>query len=231
VKILALVPAYNEGARVANVVKGALTHLPVLVVDDGSTDETAEYAEAAGALLHRQGTNQGKGAALKAGFAYAIQNGYEAVVMLDADMQHDPEEIPQFVQRYAAQRPDLIIGVRKFAQMPTLRRFTNTLGEWMFTWALGTRARDNQSGYRLVGQRLMEVMLASRETNFEFEVEMILECVKHGFQMDWVPIRTIYGDEKSHIRPLRHVVHFFRIVFYTRSEMNRVRRAAKSAEK
>lgn len=214
-RILALIPAYNE-PRVADVVRGAQVHLPVLVVDDGSQDDTAARAEAAGATVLRQVPNQGKGKALRTGFRWALGQGYEAVITLDADNQHDPAEIPAFLAFYAARQPDLIIGERTFRQMPFPRNISNTIGRWLFSWALGQPVRDNQSGYRLISRRLMEATLDSREQGFEFEVEMIVTCVQHGYVLAGVPIRTIYGDQGSHIKPFRQTVHFFRVVWQTR---------------
>lgn len=217
--ILALVPAYNEGDRVRGVVTGAKAHLPVLVVDDGCTDDTAAHAEAAGAQVLRRQQNGGKGMALRDGFRAALDGGYEAVLTLDADGQHDPAEIPAFLQRFAAGGADLIIGSRDFRGMPPVRRFANSLGRHCFSWALGQSVPDNQSGYRLVRRRLMQAMLESAEHGFEFEVEMIVVCVRRGFSLDWVPIRTIYAGEKSHIRRAHHVKHFFRVVWQTRRAM------------
>lgn len=211
--ILALIPAYNEDQHIAEVVSQTRRFLPVLVVDDGSKDASAERAEAAGATVLRQPRNQGKGAALMAGYRYALEHGYQAVVMLDADGQHDPAEIPAFLTTFQKEHADLIIGQRDFRGMPPLRRATNTFGTWVFSWAVGQYIPDNQSGYRLLSRRMLEATVNSRETDFEFEVEMIVTCVKQGFQLAWVPIRTIYGDEKSHIKPLHHVVHFFRIMY------------------
>jgi len=216
VQVLALVPAYNEAGRVANVVTGALVHLPVLVVDDGSTDETAAQAEVAGAVVLRQRPNQGKGAALRAGFRRALAEGYETVLTLDADGQHDPAEIPTFLQAYATRRADLIIGKRDLNQIPPVRRLANWLGRLMFSWALGQPIADNQSGYRMISRRLMEAILTSDEQGFEYEVEMIVTCVRRGFVLDWVPIRTIYAGETSHIDPIQHIKSFLRIVWQTR---------------
>jgi glycosyltransferase involved in cell wall biosynthesis len=215
-KVLAMIPAYNEAAHIAETVAGAARRLPVLVVDDGSADDTAARAEAAGARVLRQAPNQGKGTALRAGFERALTEGYSAVLTLDADGQHDPAEIPAFLKRLAKHPADLIVGARDFSQMPLTRRIANTIGRWSFSWALGQPVRDNQSGYRLISRRLMEGLLGSREQGFEFEVEMIAVCVRRGYVLDWVPIRTIYADEKSHIRPGRHVVRFFRMVWQTR---------------
>lgn len=220
-KILALIPAHNESGRVANVVRAAQAFLPVLVVDDGSTDDTAARAEAAGATMLRQVPNQGKGAALRAGFRRALDEDYEGVLTLDADGQHDPAEIPKFLDAYAERQPDLIIGARDFDQIPPVRRAANTLGRWSFSWALGKPVLDNQSGYRLISRRLLEATLTSQESGFEFEVEMIVTCVQRGYVLEWVPIRTIYGGESSHINPAEHAVNFLRVVWETRQRLKR----------
>ncbi len=211
--ILALIPAFNEAAAITSVVRATLAYLPVLVVDDGSKDATAALAEKAGATVARQVPNQGKGAALRKGFEYAIQHGYEAVLTLDADGQHDPKEIPAFLQAYRDRHAELIIGARQYSQMPTIRRMSNTLGRWMLSRSLGAPLPDNQSGYRLVHKTLAEAMLPSQEKNFEFEVEMVAVCLRLGMKLDWIPIRTIYAGEKSHIKPLRHVVNFLRVTW------------------
>jgi glycosyltransferase involved in cell wall biosynthesis len=209
--ILALIPAYQEGPRIGTVVEAARAHLPVVVVDDGSTDDTAARAEAAGATVLRQIPNGGKGAALRAGFRHALASGAEAVVTLDADGQHDPADIPAFLAAFEASRPELVIGRRDFASMPPVRRLSNTLGGWVFSAAVGRSVPDNQSGYRLIGRRLMTALLDSRETGFEFEVEMIARCIALGLPMTDVPIATIYAGEPSHIRPWRHFTEFLRV--------------------
>jgi glycosyltransferase involved in cell wall biosynthesis len=217
--VLAVIPAYNEADHIADVVGRTLAHLPVLVVDDGSEDATARLAEAAGAKVLRQVPNQGKGAALRAGFRQALDTGAAAVIMLDADGQHDPEEIAAFLAAFHTTHADLTIGARDYHQMPRLRRTTNTIGRWMMHWAMGQPIPDNQSGYRLISRRLLEALLASKEAGFEFEVEMIPTCVLLGYTLAWTPIRTIYAGQNSHIQPLKHLVHFFRIVWQTRQRM------------
>jgi glycosyltransferase involved in cell wall biosynthesis len=218
-KILALIPAYNEAAHIAEVVTDARAYLPVLVVDDGSADDTAARAEGAGGIILCQTPNQGKGAALRAGFRWALDAEYEAVVTLDADGQHDPTEIPKFLDAYAERGADLIIGARVFQHMPPIRRLSNTIGGWAFSWAIGQPIHDNQSGYRLIHRRLLEAILTSDEAGFEFEVEMIVVCIQRGFTLDWVSIRTIYAGETSHIRPWQHTINFFRLVRQTRRAM------------
>jgi glycosyltransferase involved in cell wall biosynthesis len=210
-RIVALIPGYQEGPRIAAVVADARRHLPVIVVDDGSTDDTAAQAEGAGAIVLVQRPNAGKGAALRAGFRHALEHGAAAVVTLDADGQHDPSEIPAFLAAFEATGAELIIGRRDFATMPAVRRLSNTLGGWIFSAAVGRRVADNQSGYRLIGRRLMTALLDSDEPGFEFEVEMIAHCIALGLPIADIPIRTIYEGEPSHIRPWRHFTQFLRV--------------------
>lgn len=214
--IVALIPAYNAEPFVGDVVRRARAHLPVVVVNDGSRDGTAQVARDAGALVIDQQPNQGKGAALQRGFAWALEREATAVITLDADGQHDPAEIPAFLERFHGTRADLIIGARDFSQMPFIRRASNTIGRRAFSWALGQPIRDNQSGYRLLSNRLMAAVSSSGERGFEFELDMIVICVKNHWRLEWVPIRTIYAEEKSNIKPLQHVAHFFRMVYHTR---------------
>ena len=224
---LALIPAYNEAQRIAPVIAATLARLPALVVDDGSRDDTAAVAEAAGATVLRQVPNQGKGAALRAGLRWGLERGYDAVLTLDADGQHDPAEIPTLLAAFAATRADLLIGSRDFSQMPLSRRVANTLGRWSFSWALGQRIEDNQSGYRLLSRRMAEAVLLSQEQGFEFEVEMIVICVQRGYTLAWAPIRTIYGDQGSHIDPWTHMRNWLRIVRQTRRTVKASRQVDK----
>jgi glycosyltransferase involved in cell wall biosynthesis len=226
-RILALIPAHDEAPRIGAVVAVAALHVPVLVVDDGSRDETAAVAERAGANVRRQAPNQGKGAALRAGFRAALAEGAGAVITLDGDGQHDPAELPAFLAAGAraasdGRPPELIVGRRDFGHMPPVRRLSNWLGTVVLSAAVGRWIADNQSGYRWVGRRLMSATLDSTESGFAFEVEMIAICLREGWLIQWLPIRTIYGDEPSHIRPLRHLREFLAVT-------RRARRIAREA--
>jgi glycosyltransferase involved in cell wall biosynthesis len=209
--IPAVIPAYQEGPRIGAVVSAAARWVPVIVIDDGSTDDTAARAQAAGATVLEQRPNAGKGAALRLGFRHALDRGAQAVVTLDADGQHDPAEIPAFLARFEARRPELIIGQRDLGSMPPVRRASNTLGGLLLGAALGRSVPDNQSGFRLVGRTLMGALLDSEESGFEFEVEMIARCIALGLPIDAVPIRTIYDGAPSHIKPVHHLREFVRV--------------------
>jgi glycosyltransferase involved in cell wall biosynthesis len=211
--IVVVIPVHNESGRIERVVEQAVAQLPVIVVDDGSSDNTAAQARAAGAEVVEQRPNQGKGAALRTGFRRALEEGADGILTLDGDGQHDPTEIPRFVTAYAGiPPPDLTIGRRDFREMPPVRRLANELGRRAFSWAVGRDIPDNQSGFRLISRDLAKATLDSDEAGFEFEVEVITTCIRRGGRIAWVPIRTIYAGETSHIRPIHHLVHFLRIV-------------------
>lgn len=218
--VLAVIPTYNEQNQVGRVVRGVCDHgVPVLVVDDGSTDASAARAEEAGAIMLRQGKNQGKGAALRRGFQWGLEQGYDALLTLDADCQHDPEDLPKFLEAYASEDYDLIIGARNFDDMPWTRYTMNVLGRWTFSRVMGQPMPDNQSGYRLLSGRLAEATLSSEENGYEFEVEMIVICLQRGYQLGWVPIKTIYNEEPSHINHAKHVYNYLRLLWRVRKQL------------
>lgn len=208
-KILALLPAYNEAAhleKVLNSVKRCIGD--ILVVDDGSKDETAKIAENCGVNLLSRGYNCGKGQSLRDGYSWALERGYEAVIMLDSDGQHDPACIPDFIEKFRSTHAHLIIGARNYSAIPLRRRIPNMIGKAMFSTAVGQNIPDNQSGYRMLDRIMMERMLGSAETGYQFEVEMIAVCVAENWPIEWVPIPTIYGDEKSKQNPLDQIIGF-----------------------
>lgn len=227
-KVLAMIPAFNEAEHIAVVVTQARKYLPVLVVDDGSADETSVIARQNGAEVFRQEPNQGKGTAIMNGFKYALEHGYDAVITLDGDGQHDPDEIPLFLEDFTTNGSDLIIGRRDFRKMPFVRMCSNSLGTWMYSWAIGQFIPDNQSGYRLISAALMRSMTTSEFHGFEFEVEMIMRCVMDAHKLSWVTIKTIYAGEKSHITPVRHAWRFFLLTFRTRRVMRMHLRKSKN---
>jgi glycosyltransferase involved in cell wall biosynthesis len=211
-EIIALIPAYNEAVHIEQVVKAALAYMPVVVVDDGSVDGTPGAAALAGAKVVAHRSNLGKGAALNTGFAYATERGVAAAVTLDADGQHDPTEIPHFVDAFRAGRGDIVIGQRRFSQMPLIRQMGNRIGTGLLNLAMGHRVPDNQSGYRLLSGAVMR-QVRTTSPRFEAEVEILLRAEQAGFHIAWIPIRTIYGDEMSHYQPLPDSLLFLKMVW------------------
>jgi glycosyltransferase involved in cell wall biosynthesis len=211
--VLALIPAWNESGRIAPIVAQVSRRLPVLVVDDGSHDLTAEEARGAGAIVVAHEMNRGKGVALRTGFAWALDAGYQAVLTLDADGQHDPADIDKFLEALAQGKWDLIIGRRDFRRMPFPRCLTNPFGTWLLSKALGQWIDDNQSGYRAYTRPLLED-IGTTATGFEAEVEVIIQAVCRHWRIGWVDIRTIYGIGKvSYFHPIADTARFLKTVW------------------
>jgi glycosyltransferase involved in cell wall biosynthesis len=211
-EIIALIPAYNEVRYIADVVKRTLEQLPVVVIDDGSSDGSGAAAALAGAKVIAHKTNQGKGTALNTGFDYAVKRGVDAAITLDADGQHDPDEIPLFIDAFRAGAGDIVIGKRTFGEMPAKSQFGNRVGTWLLGKAMGQPVPDNQSGYRLLSRPVMEQVRPS-SSRFEAEVEILLRAQMAGFRLAWVPIKTIYNDKKSHFRPIHDSVLFLKMTW------------------
>jgi glycosyltransferase involved in cell wall biosynthesis len=210
--VLALIPAWNEAGRIEAVIAKTRPQLPVLVVDDGSSDDSAARAEAAGATVIRHPQNRGKGVALTNGFRWALEHGYQAVLTLDADGQHDPADIPAFLEAHRLGAGDLIIGRRRWGAMPFPRRYTNPFGSWLLSLPLGVPVFDSQSGFRLHNRRCLETV-DLRTTGFELETEIIIQAALSGLTIAWVPIQTLYGvGEISYFHPLLDTLGFFRMV-------------------
>ena len=213
-KILAIIPAYKEEGRVGATVRGVVEYLAeVLVVDDGSPDRTADEARAAGAVLLRQEPNRGKGAALLLGFAYALENGYDAVVTLDADGQHDPAAIPAMTAELEA-GADIVIGARKKDPrvMPPQRILSNTWTSVTLTALTCSLIRDSQSGYRAIRAEVLRAVPLTT-TKYDLESEQLVKAARRGFRITHVAVPTIYGTEKSKINVPRDMFLFYRVVF------------------
>lgn len=202
-----IIPAYNAQRTVSRVVVDARRQLePVVVVDDGSRDSTGAVAEAVGATLLRHEQNRGKGAALKTGFAWALDHGAEAVITLDADGQHLPSEIPKFLEQFARGREDLIIGGRAhlFEHMLPRRRNANRFSAWCIARFSGAEISDSQSGFRLYSARLLRA-LRLRTDGFDMESEVIVLAGKRGLRIVTIPIELgfVDGIATSHFKPLK----------------------------
>jgi glycosyltransferase involved in cell wall biosynthesis len=206
ITIAALIAAYNEERHVARVVDGTARHTDaVFVVDDGSTDETARRAAGAGATVIRHERNRGKGTAIRTGLASVLQGPYSHVLLLDADLQHDPDEIPALVNRAEHGVGDFVLGEREFsrAAMPAARFYSNVIGSRILSALVGARVQDSQSGFRLIrAEWLRRVPLTA--TGYEIETEMIIKLVRAGATLERVTVRRLdYQQARSHMRPVR----------------------------
>jgi hypothetical protein len=215
--IIVVIPCFQGATSVGKVVRGAkASGLPVVVVDDGSTDDSSGVAEAAGATVLRHPVNRGKGAAIASGFVYAKQIGAAAVLTMDADGQHDPAEIGKLVAAHVAEPRALVVGVRSFApeDMPRRSRIGNRISTWWISRYAGRTHRDTQSGFRLYPRALFDVPLIS--TRFETESELLLRAAKLELPLQEVPIRTIYDvNHASHFHGFRDTMRVIKLVFFS----------------
>ena len=199
-----VIPCFNESASIATVIPAVRRHLPaVLVVDDGSTDNTASLARAAGATVLQHERNLGKGAALKTGLAYAFNQGYTWVVTLDGDGQHAPEDLPAFFDCAQRTKASLVIGNRmdEARKMSWLRRHVNRWMSRQLSCCTGKHLPDTQSGFRLI--HLPTWSLMSLETErFETESETLLAFLDAGRRVEFVPVQVIPSRRRSKIHPL-----------------------------
>ena len=213
-KIAAVIPAYNEAARIAQVVAGCRAHgLDVIAVDDCSADGTADAAAGAGARAISHETNRGKGAALETGKAAARESGYDAVLTLDGDGQHSPDDIPAMLAAAESTDADMVIGTRMgdTSTMPFVRRCTNRFMSWLISKLARTRITDSQSGFRLMKLSLFDEISVDSD-RFDAESEIIIKAARAGKKIVEVPIKTIYGDERSRIRPVGDTIRFIGLV-------------------
>lgn len=230
-RVCIVVPAFREEKRIGDVVRRIRAHVPdVVVVDDGSGDGTAAEAERAGAIVLRHPVNQGKGVALATGFKYARERGYEALVTMDADGQHDPEDLPGFLEAYQRTGIPVLIGNRMadVQGMPWVRRWTNRFMSWLLSRIMGQYVPDTQCGYRLYRCDILPFLSAGSE-RFAAESEVLLHLSQRGVRMDAVRIRTIYGDEKSKIHPGADTLRFFGMLLRFRREERKRREAVRQS--
>jgi glycosyltransferase involved in cell wall biosynthesis len=210
-KYCVLIPGYREEGRIGAVVKDVLKHgAEVLVVDDGSPDATATEAEAAGAIVLKHEVNKGKGVALETGFKYAQDHGYEFVITMDADGQHDPADLGGLIKAHKEGGFPVVVGSRMWDtdKMPFVRRMTNRFMSWLLSREMGQRVPDTQSGYRLYARDVLG-MLKVDSARFAAESEVLLALADEGVKIGSAPIQVIYGDEKSKINPLSDTLKFF----------------------
>jgi glycosyltransferase involved in cell wall biosynthesis len=214
--LVAVIPALNAGKTIGPVVAGALRHVPrVIVVDDGSTDDTAARAAAAGAEVIRHPANRGKGAALATAFGALLAEhrsaggdrdaAFAGAITLDADGQHDPEDIPRFVELFRSERPAIIVGSRsgQFAHMWGPRRAMNRFSSASLRFFARLDLPDSQSGFRLYDAGFLKRFRLTGD-RYEAEMDALMQAAGAGMRIASVPIRLacVDGRATSHYRPL-----------------------------
>ena len=215
-QVAVVIPAYNAARHLDAVIADVRRHVPgerVIVVDDGSSDDTAAVAERAGAQVIVHEVNRGKGAALRTGILAAGERGHRFAITLDADGQHNPDDIPAFIERYRETGADIIVGNRMSAtgEMPALRLWTNRVTSLVVSMLARRRVPDSQNGYRMIDTGVFG-RIPLETTRYDTESEILIRAGRRGATIASVPVETIYGEEVSSINPFKDTLRFFRMV-------------------
>ena len=204
-RAVALIPAFNEAGAIAAVVGGVRGAVErVIVVDDGSRDGTAERARGAGAEVVAHATNRGKGTAVRTGLARVFEGAFTHVLMLDADMQHLPQEAARLLDAAARTGADVVLGERQFDRdrMPAARYHANRIGSAILARFVGAPVHDTQCGFRVFRVEALRG-LQLMATGYEIETEMLIKVLRRGGRVAGVPITAVYAGETSKLRPVR----------------------------
>ncbi|MFC1570084.1 glycosyltransferase family 2 protein [bacterium] len=217
IKVGVLIPAYNEDARLGAVLLKTKQYIPadhICVIDDGSEDDTAKIVKAADVQCIRFQENRGKGEALKAGFDWAFDNKLDAVITLDADGQHDPDLIPEFIQTMLINRYDVVLGTRRFCvgEMPLDRIFSNSISSFFVSLAAKQSIKDSQSGFRMFRLSVLKD-LKLHGSLYELESEMLIRLGRNKASFGTCSIPATYTGAPSHIRRWRDVNRFVKMWF------------------
>jgi len=221
----AVIPAYQDEKHIGDIARRTRERLDhVLVIDDGSTDKTAQRAREAGAEVIVHDQNQGKGEAIKTGLSHWLGaanpsgSGQDRqitwVVLLDSDGQHLPEEIDRFLLAAASvTQPTFFIGNRMgdVARMPFVRRVVNRYMSSEISRVCGQKIPDTQCGYRMLDRQLIPDMLGGAH-RYEYETEALIIASRKGYRIESVPITTVYTDQVSKIHPARDSLRFFKLM-------------------
>jgi glycosyltransferase involved in cell wall biosynthesis len=216
--LIVLIPAYYAERTLPELIRRVRLALPdagILVVDDGSPDATAHVAEESGAIVLRHTANKGKGAALQTGFDYIrLQTSVDFVLTMDADLQHLPEDIPNFTAVQKEQHADLIVGwrQRRGTRMPLHRRMSNAITSALVGMRTGIRIKDSQCGFRLIRKKVLEEVFTVAP-GYEAETEFLIKAAKRSFRFAWAPVHTVYGEEKSYMTHWKTTAKFLRVLF------------------
>ncbi len=212
-RIMIIIPAYNEEGPIAKLLS-SLNFPPqdIIVVDDGSIDNTFSESQSFGVHVIRHEKNKGKGIAHRTGFNFASKEEARWVITMDADGQHSPKDIPKFIKAIKEKKGDMIIGEREVTirTMPFLRFLTNLWTSFIVSILGGKRVKDAQSGFRAISKEIFTSISLSTN-NFQTESEIIIKAARRGFRITSVPIRTIYNESYSYIKPFLDTLRFIKL--------------------
>jgi glycosyltransferase involved in cell wall biosynthesis len=217
-RIAVLVPAFNAQTSVGALLAKLLTKVPpshIVVVDDGSTDGTGDLARQIGVRVVTHATNLGKGKALRTGFDLLKGDEHiDAVLTIDADLQHRPEDLGTFVDAMESTNGDVVVGRRNRSgtSMPVHRRLSNAITSFLVSARTASPVPDSQCGFRLIRRRVL-LDVAIESAGFEAETEFLIKVIRKGYKVEFVPIETIYNGQVSHMRNWTTILSFIRTIF------------------
>ena len=215
-KILITLAAFNEEkyiGRVLQDISATVPNIPILVVNDGSTDDTTPVAQNYDVSIVEHQHNCGKGEAIKTAFSFAQKSGFDWIIFLDADGQHPPKYLADFIKTIKTNRADVVLGNRQARKndMPFHRQLSNGITSILISLCAGQRILDSQCGYR--GVRVATMRAIQLESHgFQVESEMLLKLGKTGARFEHVHIDTIYGDESSSINLVADTLKFIKLI-------------------
>jgi len=210
-----VIPFYNESTTIKKIIEDTLNYVElVIAVNDGSTDDSvSKIFINENVILLTDPENRGKGFALRKGFDRAVELGCDAVITIDADLQHDPESIPALLAGLSDF--DLVLGnrLKDISAMPFQRIVSNKLTSFLLSKKTGMKIIDSQCGFRAVDMRVLK-KVRTRSDGYEAESEIIILTARAGFKIGFAEVPTIYGNENSKMKPVKTIFGFIKVLFY-----------------
>lgn len=222
-KTAIIIPAYNAGKQLKNVIQSMPKNInknDVIVVDDGSKDDTYEIAKSLGVVVLKHEKNMGYGAAQKTAYNYTIKKNYGIVIMIHADGQHDPKNIVDFTDLIENKGFDVVTGTRFKGGsalkdgMPLKKVIGNRLLTSIVRLFTGLKVSETHNGYRAYSIKALKSMdFVGNSNKFEFDTEILLQAKSNKFKIGEIPIKTVYKDEKSHLNIYSYGTRILKVVF------------------
>jgi len=215
--VVVVIPALNEEAAIRSVVEGVLAAgLPVIVIDDGSTDDTAVILREVPVTVVSHAVRKGKGQSLREGFAEARRLGFDAAITMDGDGQHHAEDLPRLLSMHECCAEALLLCARTQgrSEQPPLRRFGNRCADFFVGWSCRQPITDSQCGHRLYPLSLFDHVRLPKSDGFVFESELLIDAARAGTPILSIPIRARYHPDRrdSHFRPFLDVMRIIRMI-------------------